>query len=148
MIHPYSIFGLPGIIKNRSGLYWLCNAVNSEANGITLRTGSISEDQNNNVYEFIPEFTHRKRIHFSHIRNINLIKDKDFYELAHLSPYGSLDMFLVVKELHDNAFDGYIRPNHGRFIWGEIGRPRYKLYNRALGVTYLHGLWESLDKMN
>lgn len=118
---PYSIFGLPRIVKNRDDLDWICNAVNSEANGITLCTGSIAEDPDNNVYEILAEFTRRRRIHFAHVRNIKLIQDKDFYESAHLSRYGSLDMYEVMKALHDNGFNGYIRPDHGRFIWGETG---------------------------
>lgn len=145
---PYSIFGLPRIVKNRDDLDWICNAVDSEANGITLCTGSIAEDPANNVYQILAEFTRRKRIHFAHVRNIKLIKDKDFYESAHLSRYGSLDMYQVMKALYDNGFEGYIRPDHGRFIWGETGRPGYGLYDRALGVTYLHGLWEALEKQN
>ena len=145
---PYSIFGLPRIVKKREDLDWICNAVNSEANGITLCTGSIAEDPDNNVYQILAEFTRRKRIHFAHVRNIKLIADKDFYESAHLSRYGSLDMFQVMKALHDNGFEGYIRPDHGRFIWGETGRPGYGLYDRALGVTYLHGLWEALEKQH
>ncbi|WP_200552401.1 mannonate dehydratase [Kosakonia sp. LAM2021] len=145
---PYSIFGLPRIVKNRDDLDWICNAVDSEANGITLCTGSIAEDPDNNVYQILAEFTRRKRIHFAHVRNIKLIKDKDFYESAHLSRYGSLDMFQIMKSLYDNGFDGYIRPDHGRFIWGETGRPGYGLYDRALGVTYLHGLWEALEKQH
>lgn len=142
---PYSIFGLPRIIKNREDLDWLCNTVDSEANGITLCTGSIAEDPDNNVYDILAEFTRRKRIHFAHVRNIKIIRDKDFYECAHPSQYGSLNMYQAMKALHDNGFDGYIRPDHGRFIWGETGRPGYGLYDRALGVTYLLGLWEALQ---
>ncbi|MEW5289597.1 MULTISPECIES: mannonate dehydratase [Erwinia] len=143
---PYSIFGLPRIVKNRDDLDWICRAVDSEANGITLCTGSIAEDPDNDVYAILAEFTRRKRIPFAHVRNIKLIQDKDFYECAHPTQYGSLDMFRVMKALYDNGFDGYIRPDHGRFIWGETGRPGYGLYDRALGVTYLLGLWEALQK--
>lgn len=143
---PYSIFGLPRIIKNRDDFDWLCNVVDSEANGITLCTGSLAEEPDNDVCAILSEFTRRKRIHFAHVRNIKLIKDKDFYESAHPSQYGSLDMYQVMQALHDNGFNGYIRPDHGRFIWGETGRPGYGLYDRALGVTYLLGLWEALEK--
>ncbi|WP_413742795.1 mannonate dehydratase [Sodalis sp. RH15] len=142
---PYSIFGLPRVVKNRDDLDWICNAVDSEANGITLCTGSIAEDPTNDVYQILEEFTRRKRIHFAHVRNIKRIKDKDFYESAHLSRYGSLDMFKIMKVLHDNGFDGYIRPDHGRFIWGETGRPGYGLYDRAIGLSYLLGMWEALE---
>lgn len=55
-------------------------------------------------------------------------------------------MYKVMQALYDNGFDGYIRPDHGRFIWGETGRPGYGLFDRALGVTYLKGLWEALSE--
>ncbi len=82
---PYSIFGLPRVVKNRDDLDWICRAVDSPANGITLCTGSIAEDPDNDVYAILAEFTRRKRIHFAHVRNIKLIQDKDFYECAHPS---------------------------------------------------------------
>ena len=31
-------------------------------------------------------------------------------------------------------------------IWGETGRPGYGLYDRALGIAYINGVWETLDK--
>ncbi|MGG0516454.1 mannonate dehydratase [Bacillus pseudomycoides] len=143
---PYSMFGLPRIIKNREDLDWLCTAVESPNNGITLCTGSIAEEPSNNVYEILAEFTKRGRIPFAHVRNIKFLENKDFYEAPHLSSEGSLDMYKIMQALHDNGFDGYIRPDHGRMIWGETGRPGYGLYDRALGLSYLNGLWEALEK--
>lgn len=143
---PYSIFDLPRIVKNRDDLDWICNAVDSPANGITLCTGSIAEDPANDVYAILAEFTKRGRIHFAHVRNIKYIGDKDFYEAPHLSTEGSLDMYKIMRALHDNGFEGFIRPDHGRMIWGETGRPGYGLFDRALGASYLNGLWEAIDK--
>jgi mannonate dehydratase len=143
---PYSIFGLPRIVKNREDLDWLCNVVDSPSNGITLCTGSIAEDPSNDVYAILAEFCKRDRIPFAHVRNIKFTENKDFYEAPHKSEYGSLDMYKVLKAMHDNGFNGYIRPDHGRMIWGETGRPGYGLYDRALGATYLNGLWEALEK--
>ena len=57
-------------------------------------------------------------------------------------------MYEIMKALYDTGFDGYIRPDHGRDIWGEEGRPGYGLYDRALGITYLNGLWEAITKEN
>jgi mannonate dehydratase len=51
-----------------------------------------------------------------------------------------------VKVMHDAGFDGYVRPDHGRMIWDEVGRPGYGLYDRALGATYLNGLFEAVEK--
>ena len=51
-----------------------------------------------------------------------------------------------MKAVYDTCPNTYIRPDHGRMIWGEIGRPGYGLYDRALGATYLNGLWEAIEK--
>ena len=48
-------------------------------------------------------------------------------------------MYDVLKAAWDVDFDGYIRPDHGRMIWGETGKPGYGLYDRALGAVYLNG---------
>lgn len=72
----------------------------------------------------------------------------DFHESSHFSDESSLDMYEIMKALYDNEFDGYIRPDHGRMIWGENGRPGYGLYDRALGIAYLNGLWEAIEKNN
>lgn len=82
------------------------------------------------------------------ILNFCQVVKKIFYEAPHLSEYGSLDMYKIMKAMYDNGFDGYIRPDHGRMIWGETGRPGYGLYDRALGASYLNGLWEALEKTN
>ena len=41
--------------------------------------------------------------------------------------------------------DGYVRPDHGRHLWGEVCRPGYGLYDRALGIMYLLGLWDGYE---
>ena len=51
-----------------------------------------------------------------------------------------------MKALYETEFDGVIRPDHGRMIWGEKAMPGYGLYDRALGAVYLEGLWEALEK--
>ena len=88
------------------------------------------------------------RIAFMHIRNIRILDDGSFEESGHLSACGSLDMYEVVKALVETGFDGYVRPDHGRMIWDETGRPGYGLYDRALGATYNNGLFEACEKAN
>lgn len=88
------------------------------------------------------------RIHFAHVRNLKFNSPTDFEESAHLSSDGSFDMYEIMKALYDIGFDGPIRPDHGRMIWGEIAMPGYGLYDRALGATYLNGLWEAIEKGN
>ena len=55
-------------------------------------------------------------------------------------------MDLPSAPVHSIGFDGVLRPDHGRMIWGEKARPGYGLYDRALGVAYLNGLWEAINK--
>ena len=65
-----------------------------------------------------------------------------------MSADGSMDMYEIMKALYDIGFDGIIRPDHGRAIWGEVSMPGYGLYDRALGACYLNGLWEANVKQN
>lgn len=144
---PRPLFGLPRIFKNREDMLKIEQMVDSPYNGFTLCTGSLGENPNNDVPALIREFVKKGKVPFVHARNIKFVNDEgDFHESAHLSSEGSLDMFEIMKALHDTNFDGYIRPDHGRMIWGETGRPGYGLYDRALGITYLNGLWEALEK--
>ena len=43
-------------------------------------------------------------------------------------------------------YSGYVRPDHGRMIRGETGKPGYGLYDRALGAAYINGLFEACKK--
>ena len=86
------------------------------------------------------------RIHFLHLRNIKYDGDRCFEEVGHPTECGSIDMFGIVKALVDKDWDGYVRPDHGRMIWGETGKPGYGLFDRALGATYINGLFEALEK--
>lgn len=140
---PWDIFGLPRIIKDRESLKKLLELVPSKYNGLTFCTGSLGASSKNDLPAMIREFG--DRIYFAHLRNVNIV-DNHFNETAHESNTGSLDMYEIVKALQDVGFDGYIRPDHGRMIWGEVARPGYGLYDRALGVAYLNGLWEAVKK--
>lgn len=143
---PWSIFGLPRIICNREDLLRLVKAVDSPANGITLCSGSLGADPKNDIPALVREFGGMGRIHFAHCRNIKITGEKCFEESAHLSGAGSLDMYEILKAYHEVGFDGPMRPDHGRMIWAETGKPGYGLYDRALGAVYLNGLWEAIVK--
>ncbi len=140
---PWDIFGLPRIIKDRDSLKKLLTIVPSKYNGLTFCTGSLGASAKNDLPAMIREFG--DRIYFAHLRNVKVV-DNHFNETAHESNTGSLDMYEIVKALQDVGFDGYIRPDHGRMIWGEVARPGYGLYDRALGVAYINGLWEAVKK--
>ena len=143
---PWPLYGLPKVITNAENIRTFLSLNNSPYNGLTLCTGSLGSDLTNDLPAIMAEFGRLGRIHFAHLRNIRHLSDKDFDEAAHLSQCGDLDMYAIVKALHDSGFDGYIRPDHGRMIWGEQARPGYGLYDRALGTEYLLGLWEAVEK--
>ncbi|GAA2181591.1 mannonate dehydratase [Brooklawnia cerclae] len=143
---PKSLFGLPRIAKDADDLRRIESFHDSPYNGFTLCTGSLGENPANDVPALIREFAGRDKIPFAQIRNIKFTSEVDFHESAHLSSEGSLDMYEIMRAFHDAGFDGYARSDHGRDIWGEQGRPGYGLYDRALGTTYLSGLWEAITK--
>ncbi|MDR3121052.1 MAG: mannonate dehydratase [Clostridiales bacterium] len=141
---PWPIFGLPRLINNRENIRRFLELNPSPYNGLTLCTGSLGADPQNDVPELAAEFA--PRIHFAHIRNLKYTGGRNFYESAHPTACGSLDLFAIVKALRGAGFDGYVRPDHGRMIWGEKGRAGYGLYDRALGAAYLAGLWEAVSR--
>ncbi len=141
---PWGIFGLPRVIIDEKNLKRFLSIVDSPSNGITLCTGSLGVNPMNNLVSMIN--TCKGRMPFVHLRNIKITGDHCFEESGHLSEKGSLDMYDIIKALYDGGFDGYVRPDHGRMIWGETGRAGYGLYDRALGAMYLQGIIEAVEK--
>lgn len=141
---PWGIFGLPRIITDAGNIRRFLELVPEKNNGLTFCTGSLGAAQSNDLPSMAAEFA--DRIHFAHLRNIRYTGERCFEEVGHPTQCGSLDMYAIVKALCDNGFDGYVRPDHGRMIWGETGRGGYGLYDRALGAAYLTGLFESVER--
>ena len=143
---PYPIFGLPRIITCEENLDRFLALVDSPANSLCLCTGSLGCAKSNDVAKMVRKYSAMGRIGFMHIRNVKTMDDGSFEERAHLSGCGSLDIYEIVKALVETGFDGYVRPDHGRMIWGETGKPGYGLFDRALGATYINGLFEACEK--
>lgn len=147
-IHPddpaWSVFGLPRIIINKANILRMMNMVDDVHNGVTFCSGSYGTNSENDLPDMIRSL--KGRIHFAHVRNLKFNSPTDFEEAAHLSSDGSFDMYEVMKALYDIGFTGPIRPDHGRMIWDEVAMPGYGLYDRALGASYLNGLWEAIKK--
>jgi mannonate dehydratase len=146
---PWSIFGLPRIICTGADLERLLALVDSPANGVTFCTGSLGANPANDLAAMVRRLGARAgggRIHFAHCRNVRVTGARQFHETAHPSACGGVDLREVLRALRDVGFTGPMRPDHGRMIWGERGRPGYGLYDRALGAMYLQGLWEGLTR--
>lgn len=147
-IHPddpaWPVFGLPRIITSKDKILRLMQAVDNTHNGVTFCSGSYGTNLDNDLVDMIHSL--KGRIHFAHVRNLKFHSATNFEEAAHLSSDGNFDMYEIIKALYDTGFSGPIRPDHGRMIWGEKAMPGYGLYDRALGATYLNGLWEAVSK--
>lgn len=147
-LHPddpaWPILGIPRIAINKENILRMFNDSNDIHNGLTFCAASLGSASNNDLIDIIDTF--KDRIHFAHLRNIKHTDAKSFEETSHYSEDGDIDMYQLVKNLYDCGFDGIIRPDHGRMIWDEKAIPGYGLYDRALGATYLNGLWEAISK--
>lgn len=147
-IHPddpaWPLFGLPRIITGQKKIEKVLRAVDAPFNGITFCTGSLGTNLDNDLPKMITAFG--SRIHFAHVRNLQHFEKGVFEESGHLSSDGSFDMYEITKALYNTGFEGPIRPDHGRTIWGEKSMPGYGLYDRAIGASYIQGLWEAIDK--
>ena len=147
-IHPddpaWPVFGLPRIIINKENILRMMKMVDDPHNGVTFCSGSYGTNLENDLPDMIRSL--KGRIHFAHVRNLKFHSPTNFEEACHISSDGNFDMYEIVKALYEIGFDGPIRPDHGRMIWGEVAMPGYGLYDRALGATYIQGLWEAIDK--
>ena len=141
---PWDMFGLPRIITDEKSYEKMFAAVPQINNGITFCTGSLGAGRDNDLVGMAKKYA--GRIHFAHLRQIRYSGELDFTEAGHMTENGDLDIYGVVRALVSSGFDGYVRPDHGRNIWGEDGKPGYGLYDRALGAMYLSGLFEAAEK--
>ncbi|MBW5447734.1 mannonate dehydratase [Cohnella sp. CFH 77786] len=141
---PWPVFGLPRIITNAASLRRLLSLHDDPANGITLCSGSLGASPDNDIVSMIREFA--DRIPFAHIRNVRVYENGDFIETSHRTQDGTVDIAGIVEAYREIGFRGYVRPDHGRHLWGEQCRPGYGLYDRALGIMYLWGLWDAYSR--
>ena len=144
---PWDIFGLPRLITGEESIAKFLKMVDDPFNCLTLCSGSLNANPDNNVAEIVRK--HCDRIAFAHIRNVKHFPNGDFSEASHRDCDGDTGILDIIKAFHDSGYEGYIRPDHGRHLWDEKPgkvRPGYGLYDRALGVMYILGAWEMLEK--
>lgn len=142
----WPIFGLPRINRSQEHMKKLLSLHPSNNHGLTLCTGSLGSGAHNNIPQIIREFGNR--IHFAHVRNVKRFDNGDFVETSHRACDGDVDVIEVIRSLREVGFAGYIRPDHGRHLWGEEAtcRPGYGLYDRAFGVMYLLGILDTMER--
>lgn len=141
---PWDMFGLPRIICKEEDYDRLFAAVPDMHNGITFCTGSLGAGRFNDLPKMAKKYA--DRIYFAHLRQLKYDGEINFYENGHRTDCGDVDVYAIVKALVENGFDGYVRPDHGRNVWGEDAKPGYGLFDRAMGACYLGGLFEAVEK--
>lgn len=151
---PRPLLGLPRIVSNEPQIADLLGAVDSPANGLTLCSGSLGANPENDVPAIARRFA--ERIHFAHLRNVTKEPDGSFQEAAHLE--GDTDMAALVRVLLDEEArrraegreDAEIpfRPDHGHELLSDIGggtHPGYPMIGRLRGLAELRGVIAGLS---
>ena len=153
---PRPMMGLPRIASSASDLDYITTAVNSQANGITLCTGSLGAGAQNDV----PAITRHcaSRIHFVHLRNVTNEADGSFMEAEHLG--GDIDMVAIVEmllteqgrrhELGDPNWRMPFRPDHGHELLDDIGKksfPGYSAIGRLKGLAEIRGVIAAVARL-
>ena len=144
---PWDIFGLPRLMTSAEAVDHFLSMVDDPYNCLTLCSGSLNANTENNVAAIVRK--HCGRIAFAHIRNVKHFDNGDFSEVSHRDCDGETGILDILRAYHDCGYQGYVRPDHGRHIWGEGPencRPGYGLYDRALGIMYMLGAWDLMDK--
>ena len=143
---PWDIFGIPRLLVDEPAIERFLKMVDNPYNCLTLCSGSLGANPCNCVADIVRK--HADRVAFAHIRNVKHFPNGDFSEASHRDCDGDTGIIEIVRAYHDAGFQGYIRPDHGRHIWGEKCRPGYGLYDRALGIMYLLGIWDLLERLD
>lgn len=109
--------------------------------------GSFSSRPGNDAVDAVKTFM--DRIYFTHVRNIRFTdQDGSFTEVACRAQEGNVNTAAVMRLYAENNYQWYVRPDHGRHLWNENEpahrpRPGYGLYDRALSIQYILGLWDA-----
>ncbi|HET6560179.1 MAG TPA: mannonate dehydratase [Prolixibacteraceae bacterium] len=152
---PFPVLGLPRIVSTQEDLEWICRQVDSNANGITFCTGSLSVNRQNDLVEIVEKLG--SRIHFTHLRNNVFFENRVFHEYGHIE--GDVDMYPIIKALlkeqkqrKDSGRKDYripFRPDHGVKMLDDYNRsanPGYPLIGRLKGLAEISGMQMAIER--
>lgn len=157
---PFSLLGLPRVMSSTDDYEAVLQAVDTQANGATLCTGSLGVAERFDAPDFVRRLG--PRIHFAHLRNTKRLPSPDpgrpgFFEAPHLE--GDTDMVATIAALMDEEArrrqEGRsdhaipMRPDHGQELLMDRTRdslPGYPLIGRMRGLAELRGIMAALTK--
>lgn len=144
------IQGFPRILRSVAAFDKLLSLVPSDNLGINFCQGCFAE-MGEDVPAAIRHFGRRKKIYFAHFRNVigTVHTPGGFQEIFHDDPSGVVDMFEAMKAYYEVGFEGPMRPDHAPKLTGEEvfgGREGYHILGKVLGLGYMKGLAESVEK--
>jgi len=151
---PRDILGLPRIVSDADDIAWIMSAYDAPANGLTLCSGSLGANPENDVVDIIHK--HSNRIHFVHLRNVRKDPDGSFEEAEHLSGDTNIPALCRVLLGEEKArksagrLDWQIpfRPDHGHELLTDPQKktfPGYPLIGRLRGLAELRGVLHALS---
>ena len=96
---PWDIFGLPRLLVDAESIDRFLTMVDDPYNCLTLCSGSMNANPNNNVAAIVRK--HCDRIPFAHVRNIHHFENGDFSEAAHRDCCGETGIIEILRAYHD-----------------------------------------------
>ena len=145
---PFEIFGVPRVVSTEKDYDIFINAVPSLANGLCFCTGSLGANPENNMQTMIRKY--RDRIHFMHLRSVEIVSDRHFYEADHLE--GNADMVSLIEAFTDDKRKIPIRPDHGHAILQDLDNKKanagYTAIGRMKGLRAIQGIEMALTAIN
>lgn len=137
---PFEIFGIPRIVSTEADYDAFIQEVPSLTNGLCFCSGSLGARKDNDLDHMIRKY--RERIHFLHLRSVEIMEDYDFYEADHLE--GNANMVSLVDAFRDDDRKVYMRPDHGHAIMSDLNHreanPGYTAIGRMKGLRAIQGI--------